>query len=604
MMLPVLAVLALVVAQPDGNSSSYCNDLFYNTTDTLLWHVDHDSLPVLNDLVTKADFFSATDFVVAVDQVIQNTARHSRGRFRHRVFNNGKYDVCDPDDLFSSDACIATVTDSESNICYDDPSDPDDLVGVAAWAGCSGPTDGLNCRIGICSTNRSINWNRGDFHKILAHEFLHNLGVGHVTRQEKDVYGQPRSVPNCPTSDGCERELMCESINASESSIVRQGDGSAVRSSINGSLLRPMRKMAFGSRIPTASTTTTTAVNANREAMFAPRIDCSRANPAKCLGITTTQLADNNESTAVFALTGSGAASGWSTSTVVATSTNSVQLASDVAISADGTKAFFTRVSETNATVTINAFSLTAVTPVVSAGLGYRAAFPVRVAWNADLSGALVLGAEALLDEGPKWRLHKAVLNANNTLTVTPLDFGTLDDAAERIERGIVGDFDFACQARVAGPCVLVATLASTADVSNNPGNYWSRRFTVATNNFVTVQQAWSRSFEDRRSHGIIGVTVAPDGRTFVVAGRQQMDIASNTQMVEMPTPDISGVPTRIFSEKSDHNVCEAASSDGIAFGRSTPHGGYSVSWCATCGGGRLESLHFENEGSGDDFCY
>jgi hypothetical protein len=500
----IIGLLALpTAAQQDGNSGAYCADNFWNSSDTLMWHIDHDSLPALNGMVNYANYLTAQDFAIAVDQVLQNTARHSRARMRHRVLNNGLYETCEPGAVFSDGACIATVTDSESNLCNQDkegdgkidwanpPANTIPKNKSVAWAGCNGPLDGLNCFVSFCSTNRQLNWRNGAFHRVLSHELGHTFGLRHVTFTDDTV--MPTTVtPNCATSDGCEGEIMCEDVGQMEAYVVRQGDGSGIRTSLGSSIRRGNRKVAFGSRLPAASVSTTVADPLARAVAFPPRIDCSTFtnNYATCVGIFTKQLANNTETTDIVSFLGPQAAGGWNSQFVVATSTASVQLASDIAVDPLGTRVFFTRVSETNSVASINTVDVTTNSAISSTSLGYRAAFPVRVAWDDDIGGALVLGAAVVgLGKAPQWKLQKVAMVAG-AMQVTTLDFGSLDNqTAEGSLRPILADYDFACQTKLIGTstCTVVALLGSQASANDDPGMYYSRRFSVAPNGVVTL---------------------------------------------------------------------------------------------------------------------
>jgi hypothetical protein len=564
-----------------------------------MWTVDQSMFSAMDARVGAAPgYFTLTDMQVVADQAVQNLSRHTRARMRHRVRTSAAAQSCGPFSN-SDEPCIALTSVGDNNVCSE---------GAVAFGVC-GPSDGVKCRVAFCP-QVNWNWGSGAFYRTFGHEFGHTFGLAHVSLALNDVSS------NCATSDGCEGELMCAGTSSNtESQIVRQGDAKGIRLALDVDSLRNNRVIGYGTRTPGIAGLTSSADPGSAAAMFAPRIDCATFvnGSATCVSVRDRQSINNTETTVLEALLSPQANGGWNVRVPVANLASSVQLVSDVAVSPLAERAMFTRVSETNAVVSVNAVDLTTSAAVVSTSLGYRAAFPPRISYDDDVSGFLVLGTEAGVGVAPKWRLHKVVMSGQ-TVTVTPIDLGTMDDSpAEGNTAAVIADYDFDCQTKLIGTstCVVVAVLARRATGPNanpddDPGRIWSRRFTVASPNNTAslVDASWKRSDIEMRAQAVIGVSLASDNRMFVSLGRQQSGSFTPTRDREYATADVSQTAVFVDDSNADVSTCSSGTSYGYTMAASTPHGGTSIDYCPLCSNGQIRSMRLGLGETGYDFCF
>lgn len=242
--------------------------------------------------------------------------------------------------------------------------------------------------------------------------------------------------------------------------------------------------------------------------------------------------------------------------------------------------------------------------------LAYPARFPPRLAISSGngTSQVLVLSARA----GPpnRWRLDRVVY-ASGVLTAAKLDLGTFDDALESQNNQIASDFDFDCGGGTVNQCAVFAALNDISDVNPLGVNIiQKRRFTVTATGVSYVSPAWEAD-TSARAQSVIGASRAMSGwaagRTYLSAGRaltSGSDV-NNTRLVEYPDLTTQA-PSATLSHKGDDGTCLAYVTPQGNVGIATPHGGYSIAYCASCNGGNgtLEGVRSKPAEDGSADCY
>ncbi|OGQ20619.1 MAG: hypothetical protein A2138_05960 [Deltaproteobacteria bacterium RBG_16_71_12] len=319
--------------------------------------------------------------------------------------------------------------------------------------------------------------------------------------------------------------------------------------------------------------------------------------------------------TRITALHGFQSNGSWLTQATVWDGVNNDQYAPDIAISPDGDEAFVAAVAQSGRNLAV-VWHVDLVTgALVIRSLGYSASHPLRVSWDQDFNGAVVIGADQSTGtfQSSRWRLHRVLFDAA-TGTIPPptqMNFDYLDDFdSEGGRRAIAADFDFDCATSLLNPdqCVLVALINEDLGpgfVDTDPGTLFSHNFRVpAAGIDVDLEQGNWVTSNPELAQAITGVAVT--SRTVVAMGlRNNVSASKNSRTIEYDNYSVA--PSDIltsFNHKSDIQTCSTGSSGGHTMAASTPHGGVAISWCPICDTGRLISIQQGNREDGDAFCY
>lgn len=634
-----LMFLLPLVQQLNEEANSYCFVNAPHAPDEAVWVVD-DSID--NMWTTAGRPINNTDILASVDRALQNIQRRSRSHVRHRVTSG----TCEQ----GTNRCIAGVLNAQNAHCE------------GGAVGTTGKWWPFQSTIRVCVENLGL-WTSGAFENMIEHEFGHAFGLEHVDSRQLDIctssaqcepaescalfpalpYGVCRigdAIPcrahdfaataNCiGSTNGCSGELMCSTQGCAAVNMSR-GDIQGMKSTHPGASTRPL--FIGADTLPTTGTPAFAVMG--QPSVFAARVDCAKA----ASGVTTQCAVVRTPSDATIAV---HRLNGFTTAGVFTTTTQNHTItlppgrtvvgSPDVALNSTGTVAWTAWMDSNNggelrvqratlsgpltvAVVAIDEFR----TPQGNTRDLQLIGSP-RVAFNSDRPNCVQVFSQArnLSTQDPEFfdlfgqrSYHEVCGTTGSQLTVTPFD---LDENTDEVG-DMVSDYDWDCnQSPGVDTCVIVAhrntSDAATAGDIDKP---WSRRvsFTTIGGNteprFVSVWQQASYY-----TNSILGVSVVlstnltPSERLLVAGGRRvtSSTATSNTRLIERSLYGFSGGALADAVTVSDAQTCTAQSVDGAMLPDMSMWGGYSWSFCPSCGSlpGRMISTHF---GASDAYCF
>lgn len=594
----MLLLTAMLLVPQQTLADSWCPRSLW-PGDYVVWTVDPDIAPLLQG----GRPLGTDDIRGVVDRVVQNYARASRGRMQARVVVG--------DCVTGTNGCIAPVFDS------DEPKDDCSATGtrVLAAAGC---TVIGNCHAAVC-VDATFDWSAGDFEKTLAHEFGHIYGMSHTNASPfSGTCDTGASTANCSgTSDGCDGETMCSRLDCASSSFFSQGDLLGLRDRFDQSAYT--RRVYIGAEIPPIEAEPS-KVASTKYSFFEPRIDCAKnpitsLNDNQCAMVTTSVLGSQGTRVSVIKLNGySTTTNTFATISTVATidfpSPGGLVYAPDIAVDYTGSNAAISAVIPTaqgrvhSLMVNLNTGSVTDLTTSLVA------AAPVRVAYHPDRDSFFLVALQKTKISGtggsfgvPTWGMAEAIGTTQQTVSMGSLD--TTDGA-------VAAEFDVDCIAAIGSDtCTLVAVrLEDTNNALNETDRAWSRTFTISGGvgtPSVSPSASWIKGAE--RINSVQGLATRDSARRLWVSSGRGVysNTTTNTRIHEFSALSVANgglVATDVNT--SDADTCASGSDNGFSLGGATMHGGYSWSFCPSCGSssGRLISLHLGHRSDGDDFCF
>jgi hypothetical protein len=333
---------------------------------------------------------------------------------------------------------------------------------------------------------------------------------------------------------------------------------------------------------------------------------------------------------AVFTYAGSGGAAttdvrrlgdqqangSWGFNSNLLTFVQSAEYEPDITVNATGTDAFVVTVSGSNNNLVLARRVSMSTGATSSVALGYHAALPVRIRWNDTLQAAIAIGAQANIGDAPTWRMDKIVWNGTSLTSTQVTNFPlTLLGPGEGHSKMPASDFDFDCLYVFGGTtqCVIAAVLHDTSATNHDVGNVFTHSFQISASGVFTWYDTDWQMIAGQDAQAIVGVALSPASQsgtlgdlTISAGERFGNGVANNTRVTAFHGLGV-GQPTNpeflLIGMKSDANTCDGPTQSGVTMGASTPHGGYSIAWCPSCGtAGEIMSLH---QGSaGDGFCF
>lgn len=398
---------------------------------------------------------------------------------------------------------------------------------------------------------------------------------------------------------------MCSQLGCNAGSYLRDGDQRGLRQSY------PSEDRLVYLGTSTSLAASSVGFMTGARAFFPPRIDCAKAasSPAnQCAMVTTERLSNSTYVAKVWRLNGYTSGASFTTKTVVATlafsQANPPTGSPDIALNVDGTMAFVAFATSANdARAFLTRIDMASGATLATINLGYGVAHPPRVTFHSD-SGAAVVVAE---------RVNPVGNDGYGTTTfavtrISPSNAAATSALFTSANIGPASEYDVDCERDTSATdsCVVVAQIAETSAALELP---WSRKFTL-TGGVVQADANWAVG--SYRVNAVLGVAAlagkngAPR-RLIVSAGRGVYSgtDGTNTRLIERSGFDLNAGPVGDATAVSDVGVtCAAASHRGIAIPSAATNGGYSISFCQSCGSGRLVSVHLGPGVTGDNFCH
>ncbi len=172
----------------------------------------------------------------------------------------------------------------------------------------------------------------------------------------------------------------------------------------------------------------------------------------------------------------------------------------------------------------------------------------------------------------------------------------------------LVGEFDVDCAAQSGANTCVISGHRQTTQAQHQ--FLWSRQFTITfpSSNApeISFQTNWVAG--SWRANGLMGMSaVGSPQNLFLSAGRGVYSSSvsnGNTRNLQYPAFAVSGSTSGATTPVSDRQTCSTLDDGGFIHPAMSMHGGYSVSWCPTCNGGRLVGLNFGYRSDNDDYCY
>lgn len=608
----VVATFSLRAAAQDPDS--FCMDIVnpLNLGNPAPWIIDQHVNTRVNFGLSNVSLTDA-DIENSVDRSLQHIVRASRGSLKARVLYGGVECSLQDGDLRP---CIEA---------YNNDEDPDQCKagGFLGLTVCNA----FGCNIKICQDNGWDGaWEDGRWQKVITHELGHTMDLDHV-----DAGGAGCAGARCSGST-CAGELMCTSVGCLGSSFLTYGDARGIRASapanpIYGPLNYPAysRRLYWGSdavsdglQVPVRAA----ALSSTANTFYNPRISCSLSTSPtnQCAAVYAESLSQIR----IARLSSPSAGGGWDTEVVVRTLGATASLAPDIAINPSGTVAYVVHANAAQNIVVTRVPLDGSATSVVTLGTGFRPVLPPRIDFVDGAARVLILDdrGAGLRTLPPTFRLFAVSdgAGAPPTLGVTQVFIVPASGSAVDIDstvsgawtdtHTIVGDYDFACRQLLdIGRCTIVALFTHDDPGGVRVTRPRSIRLTVdgTSTTASTVDADWAAELDDA-ANAILGASVDSLGRLAVAwskpitSGTQ----TANTKVVRFATESVAGTVLSESEHRGDAQTCSTMSANGESFGAASMHGGYSISYCRSCGGtdGTLESAQWGNRSDGNTQCY
>jgi hypothetical protein len=635
-------VISLALAA-QSSPSEYCPDTSGVHADrNTVWVVDTDIVAALDGIAAEPGVLTIGDYRALLDRVLQQNGRSGRPRLQMRT----TYANCAPGD----NRCITAVADDDFQFPFEDGCcTAGDFgcskAGAAAAATCKLGT----CSIRICSDRFEVgdgSFFSGDLESILAHELGHNLGLDHVDIGSSSIpclnttdcqvgetctsgscmFGANApcrgfSEPGCSNAtEACSGQLMCQRGGCGGPGLA-DGDMRGLRAAYPDGTNRRVYQSNEAAALGQVMVSNYLGVSSR----YQPRIDCAESTVTytQCFAATS-----NLSSVGVRRLSSFGAQN---TFAINSSLTNTIALGSrilfapDVAstptgygawvtyvTSSDGGELHVARVDASAGTVLsdvaidevsirnpglIDTFRTERLTPLVAARVFVNSDFP-------DCAFVAVSHRQSLPPDPENFStLHSLSIFrvcGSSSLLVTQVSPGSL-----QLGNGAftIGEFDVDCAVQSGADTCMISSHRLSPD---SVDSIWSRRFSISSTPNIAFLGNWESG--SYRANGVFGVSAVGSGpMTFISAGRSVYGSSlaeGNSRNLRYDSLFTVGNAAASSTPISDRQTCSSATDGTDVLPAMTMNGGYSTSWCPTCGGGRLIGLNFGYRSDNDTFCY